>query len=167
MTDVSAPAAAPPGPLERLTAAVAVVGGLLALAVAVLVCVSVLGRWLFNAPVNGDFEFVKMATALAVFTYLPWTQIRRGNIIVDTFTSWLPARATRALDAFWDLVFAACMGFCAVGLAEGAWEALRSGETTMQLQLAVWPVIGLSALLCGLLACVALATALALLRARP
>jgi TRAP-type C4-dicarboxylate transport system permease small subunit len=157
----------PPGRgnlLERLTAMVAIVGGLLALCVAALVCVSVLGRWLFAAPVNGDFEFVKMATAIAVFTYLPYTQMRRGNIMVDTFTGWMPSRAVRALDAFWDLVFAACMGFCAVGLFEGAGEAFKSGETTMQVQLAVWPAIGLSALLCALLTAVALLTARGLLR---
>ena len=37
-----------------------------------------------------------MATAIAVFAYLPYTQARRGNIMVDTFTSWLPrARCNR------------------------------------------------------------------------
>jgi TRAP-type C4-dicarboxylate transport system permease small subunit len=164
MTDLSAQNGAPPGWVDRLTAAVAVTGGLLALAVAVLVCVSVLGRWLFASPIDGDFEYVKMATGVAVFTYLPYTQIRRGNIMVDTFTSWLPARSSATLDAFWDLVFAACIAFCAVGLFEGAWEALKSGETTMQKQLVVWPVLLLSALLCALLTLVALATAGRLLK---
>jgi hypothetical protein len=78
--------------IERLTARVAALGGALALAIAGLVVVSVLGRWLFSSPVEGDFEFVKMATAIAVFAYLPYTQARRGNIMVDTFTSRLSAR---------------------------------------------------------------------------
>jgi TRAP-type C4-dicarboxylate transport system permease small subunit len=164
MTSLDLDRSAAPGLLERLTMAVAVTGGLLALAVAALVCVSVLGRWLFSAPIDGDFEYVKMATGVAVFTYLPYTQIRRGNIMVDTFTGWLPARANAVIDAFWDLVFAACIAFCAVGLLEGAWEALKSGETTMQKQIVMWPVILLSGLLCALLALVSLATAARLLR---
>jgi TRAP-type C4-dicarboxylate transport system permease small subunit len=169
MIDAPAPASSPlpepaPALIERLTSAVAVVGGLLALGVAILVCVSVLGRWLFSAPVNGDFEYVKMATAVAVFTYLPYTQIRRGNIMVDTFTGWLPARSTALLDAFWDLVFAAFMAFCTVGLVQGARDALRNGETTMQVQIVLWPVIALSALLCALLTVVCVLTALRLLR---
>jgi TRAP-type C4-dicarboxylate transport system permease small subunit len=152
--------------IERLTAAVAVVGGMLALAVACLVVVSVLGRWLFSMPVEGDFEFVKMATAMAVFAYLPYTQIRRGNIMVDTFTGWMPPSVTRLMDAFWDICFAAAMGFCAFGLFSGTRDAIRSGETTMQLQLLVWPVIGLCALLCLLVAMSAVASAVQLLRLR-
>lgn len=137
--------------IERLTGPVAVFGGFLAVAVAGLVVVSVAGRWLFAMPVEGDFEFVKMATAIGVFAYLPYTQARRGNIMVDTFTAWMGQRARNRLDAFWDLAYAAIMAFCAWGLFTGARDALRSGETTMQLQLAVWPAIALCAVLCALL----------------
>jgi TRAP-type C4-dicarboxylate transport system permease small subunit len=153
--------------IERLTAAVAVAGGLLALGVGVLVTTSVLGRWLFSKPIEGDFEFVKMATAIAVFGYLPYTQARRGNIMVDTFTGWLPARARALLDAFWDFCFAGAMGFCAIGLARGTMDSIRSGETTMQLQIILWPVIGLCGLLCLLCAVTAAATAVALVKDRP
>lgn len=137
--------------IERLTGPVAIFGGLLALAVAGLVVVSVLGRWLFSMPVEGDFEFVKMATAIGVFAYLPYTQARRGNIMVDTFTGWMGQGARDQLDAFWDLAYAAFMGLCTWGLLLGARDALRTGETTMQLQLAVWPAIALCAALCLLL----------------
>ena len=145
--------------IERLTARIAVLGGLLALAVAALVVVSVVGRWLFSMPVEGDFEFVKMATAIAVFAYLPCTQARRGNIMVDTFTSWMGQGARNRLDAFWDLAYAAFMALCAWGLFVGARDALRTGETTMQLQLAVWPAIALCAVLCAFLVLTCIATA--------
>jgi TRAP-type C4-dicarboxylate transport system permease small subunit len=149
-----------------MTTAVAVTGGLLALAMAALVLTSVLGRWLFNAPIEGDFEFVKMATAIGVFTYLPYTQLKRGNIMVDTFTTWAGPRTCRLLDAFWDLVFASVMGLCALGLFVGAREAMRSGETTMQLQLIMWPAIAVAAVLCLLLSITALMTAAGLIKDR-
>ena len=89
-----------------------------------LVVVSVIGRRFFNSPVNGDFELVSMGAAIAVFTFLPYTQARRGNILVDTFTSWLPARTNQLIDAFWDLVYAGTMGFLAVCLIDGTLRAL-------------------------------------------
>lgn len=157
-----APAA--PAPIERLTAFVAVLGGVLTLAVALLATTSVLLRWLFSAPIDGDFEYVKMATAVAVFAYLPYTQVRRANIMVDTFTSWLPIGAQRVIDAFWDLVFAALTGYLAWCLVNGTLGLRLSGETTMQRQLVLWPSVGLSAALAALVAVAALATARALLR---
>lgn len=171
MSTTSAPdgvgAAGPRAPLiERLTGHVAMLGGLLAMGVAVLVVCSVLGRWLWGAPIEGDFEFVKMATGIAIFAYLPYTQARRGNIIVDTFTAWMPKRVIDLIDAFWDLCYLAFMTFCATGLVVGTLEAFKSRETTMQLQLLVWPVIAVSAALCILLAITALVTAIRLIGAR-
>jgi TRAP-type C4-dicarboxylate transport system permease small subunit len=156
----------PSSHLERLTGLVAILGGLLALAVALLVTTSVLMRWLFNAPIDGDFEFVKMATAIAVFAYLPYTQARRGNIVVDTFTGWLPERARNLLDAFWDLVYAAFMGYVTYAMIWGTHAAFTNGETTMQRQLLIWPSIALSTALCGLLVVTALATAARLLTSK-
>lgn len=152
--------------IGALTSSLAVAGGLLALAVAIVATVSVLGRWLFSAPIDGDFEFVKMATAVTVFMYLPYTQWRRGNIMVDTFTGWMSPRLRRTLDAFWDLVYAAFAGFMAWSLFYGTTDAIRSGETTMQRQIALWPSIGLSDLLAAFLCIATLATAWQLLRPR-
>jgi TRAP-type C4-dicarboxylate transport system permease small subunit len=160
--EAGGPSAAP-GALQRVTGVVAVFGGLLALAVAILVTVSVSGRWLFGKPIDGDFEFVKMATAVAVFCYLPYTQARRGNIMVDTFTMRLPQTTQRRIDAFWDVVYALAMGALAYALFNGTMDSIRSGETTMQRQILLWPSIGLAAILCALLSATAFLSARALL----
>ena len=65
---------------------------------------------------------VQMATAIAVFSFLPYRQVRRGNIVVDTFTTWLPARANALIDAFWDLVYAGMMGLMTACLTAGTLE---------------------------------------------
>ena len=65
---------------------IAVIGGILSLALALLVILSVAGRYFFSKPIEGDFEVVKMATAISVFSFLPYAQWRRSNIMVDTFT---------------------------------------------------------------------------------
>jgi TRAP-type C4-dicarboxylate transport system permease small subunit len=180
MTDDAGERARPRAPLvERLSGAVAVLGGFLSLALALLVVTSVLGRWLSGmawardiagvagitlGPVNGDFEMVQMATAVAVFTFLPYAQARRANIVVDTFTTGLPQRARSWIDAFWDLVYAGMMGLLACALVVGTLEHYRSGETTMLLQIIVWPAIAISTALLFLLTGVAVATAVRLVR---
>jgi TRAP-type C4-dicarboxylate transport system permease small subunit len=161
--DALAAATQPPASrLEQVTGVCAVLGGLLTFAVALLVTVSVLMRWLLGAPIDGDFEYVKMATAIAIFSYLPYTQARRGNIMVDTFTLWLPQPVVRAIDASWDLVFAAIMAYLTYCLMHGTLGAIRSGETTMQRQLLIWPSIALCAALAGLVAVTAFGTAVRL-----
>ena len=127
--------------IERLSGAVAVTGGALSLAVALLVVVSVVGRRFFNAPIPGDFELVQMATAIAVFSFLPYCQVRRGNIVVDTFTTRLPPRLNAVIDAFWDLVYAGMMGLMTACLAVGTLDHIRNGQTTMVLQFPIWPAI--------------------------
>jgi TRAP-type C4-dicarboxylate transport system permease small subunit len=165
--DLPVEAGGPTGPpsswIERVTGVIAILGGLLTLAVALLATASVLGRWLYSAPIDGDFEYVKMATAIAVFAYLPYTQARRGNIMVDTFTGWLPARARQFIDAFWDLAYAALMGYVGYCLVYGTLDAVKSGETTMQRQLLIWPSIAVSTALCIFVAITAVLTAALLL----
>lgn len=151
--------------LTAITGWIAVAGGMLALVVAGLVTVSVLGRWLFAAPIDGDFEYVKMATAISVFSFLPYTQARRGNIMVDTFTMGLSAAARARVDAFWDLAYAAIMGFCAYALIHGSWQTFMNGETTMQRQIPLWPSIAIATALCIILTIVAVIGAVRLVSA--
>lgn len=150
--------------MARLTRALAVTGGFVLLAVAAMVVVSVAMRWITAYPVTGDIELVQIATALAVFAFFPLCQSVRGNIMVDTFTSWLPRRAQAALDALWDLVYAGVMLLIAWRLAEGAYDTLRSGTVSMMLALPVGWAIAACAVMAVLLAVVALATAQRLIR---
>lgn len=170
MAELGAPGPAAPGPsdaVDRIARAIALAGGLLTLGIAVLVTASILRRRLLGQPIPGDFEFVQMASAVAVFAFLPLCQAHRGNIVVDTFTTRLSARRRNQLDAVWDLVYAGFMGLISVGLFKGASEAASYGTTTMMLGLPIWPAIAVSALLCAILAVVSIATALRLVRGRP
>jgi TRAP-type C4-dicarboxylate transport system permease small subunit len=138
---------------------IALLGGLLSLCVAALVVVSVIGRKFFNTPVNGDFELVQMGTAMSIFSFLPYCQARRGNIVVDTFMNWLPSRGIQIVDAVWDIAYAAMMGLIAYCMTFGVIEHYRSGQTTMLLQIIVWPALAICTALAAFVAVVALATA--------
>jgi len=152
------------GPLTAITRPLAIAGGLVVSAVAVVVTVNILLRWLFSSQVQGDIEIVQIGTALAVFAFFPLCQSRRGNIVVDTFTIGLSERIRRGLDALWDLVYAAMALMIAWRLGVGAWDTIRSNTVSMMLGLPTgWAIAACSAM-AVLLAIVALATAQRLLR---
>ena len=146
-----------PRTVETITAAVAIAGGILLLIVAGLVTTSVAGRWLFSKPIPADYEFVEIGIGVAVFAFLPYTQVRSGHIAVDTFTQRLPARVNAAIDAVWDLVLAAFLAFFAWGLVSGAQESFQYNETMVQISWPIWPVYAI----CAGLAAVAFLGALA------
>jgi len=163
-----APPPPPPDPaIGRATRVVAILGGCLSIATATLVTVSVLGRWLGFGSINGDFELVQMGVALSVFCFLPLSQARRGNIMVDTFTTWLPARVQRAIDAFWDFVYAGFMALIAWCLMNGARDAVASGLNSTMLGVPLWPVFAATVVLVLLLVATAIDTGIKLLRTRP
>ncbi len=144
---------------ERLGAALALAGAALSLFIAGLVTVSVGLRWVTSSGLPGDFETVQMAVALAIFSFLPYTQLRRGNMLVDTFTIRLPPRAVVAIDAFWDIVYAAAAALLGWRLAVGATDAISSQTTTMVLGLPVGWAIMACAAMASLLAVASLVTA--------
>lgn len=147
------------GLLSRLARLLAVAGGLIMLAGAVMITVSVALRWLRNDGVQGDFELMQIATVLAVFCFFPLCQTRRGNVFVDTFTLKAPKAFNRALDAFWDLVFALVAGLIAWRLALGALDAVNSQTISMVLRFPVGWAIAAASLLAAFLCLAALVTA--------
>jgi TRAP-type C4-dicarboxylate transport system permease small subunit len=150
--------------LDRLARLLALLGGALAVALALLVSTSITLRAFGLGGVRGDFEFVQMGVALIVFAFMPWCQARRGNVMVDSFTTRLPPRFQAALDAFWELVFATMMALIAWRLGVGAMDAASSSTTTMVLLMPIAPAIAACAGLAGFTALVALAMAVSRLR---
>jgi TRAP-type C4-dicarboxylate transport system permease small subunit len=154
------------GPLAALTRPLAIAGGLLSVGLAIIVTVHVCLRWLFNSQVPGDIELVQIGTALTIFAFFPLCQSRRGNIVVDSFTTHMSRRGRDRLDALWDLVYAGMAFIIAWRLAVGAWDTMRSNTVSMILELPTGWAIAACALAAAFLAVVAITTSLRLLRGR-
>lgn len=158
----------PASGFDAVVRAIAITGGVLLIVLAAMVVVSVTLRsdLVGAAGVPGDFELVQMATAVAAFCFLPYCQLRRGNIFVDTFTLKLPQRWQHAIDAVWDIVYALAMALIAWRLAAGAASAFASGENTMVLQLPSYLPIVLCAALAALVSVTSVVSAARLVRPR-
>ncbi|MDN3566340.1 TRAP transporter small permease subunit [Paeniroseomonas aquatica] len=154
----------PRGAIAAAATALAYAGGAVLLATALLTTVSVVLRWLTRQPVPGDFELVSLGSGLAVVGFLAYGTLLRTNILVDTFTTWVPRRLARGVDAFWTLIWAGAAAVLAERLLVGATETLRTGTTTMVLGLPTWWAVGLAALGFGATALAALHWVVRLLR---
>ena len=91
--------------LYRIADVLAIFGGVLSCAMAALVTISVGGRYLFSAPINGDYDLVGILCGCAIFSFLPYCQLKRGNVLADFFTQKASPRTKAALDAMGNLFF--------------------------------------------------------------
>ena len=127
-------------PLEQLAKLCAILAGVLLTVITLMTCVSLVGRNTTGWTIVGDFELSGAAAGAAIALFLPWCQVRRGNIIVDFFTARASERTNAALDRLGALLFALALGLMAWRTAIGGWNAWTSGSTSMMLGLPEWIV---------------------------
>jgi TRAP-type C4-dicarboxylate transport system permease small subunit len=135
--------------VETLARALALVGGIILVALVVMSVISIFGRGIGSysrtlpflrgfGPVPGDFELVEAGTAVAVFAFLPWCQLRRGHVTVDVFLMWTTPRVRAALSLAGNVLMTVAAAFIAWRLGLGLQDKMAFRETTMILGMPVW-----------------------------
>lgn len=140
--------------LEGLCDASAAIGALVLMAVALMTTVSVIGRAFFSHPILGDVELVQLGGAVVVASFLPYTQFRRANIIVDFFTTRASAVAQRRMDALGILLYTITLALITWRVAVGGMDIYAAQERSMLMDLPLW--IPYALMLPGLALCVAI-----------
>jgi TRAP-type C4-dicarboxylate transport system permease small subunit len=124
--------------LEKLAKACAIAAGFLLILITLLTCVSVIGRDTIGKAIVGDFELVGVAAGGAIALFLPWCQVKRGNIIVDFFTV-SASRATQdRLDRFGAMLLAVLMAVLAWRTTLGCISAYSTQSGSMMLGFPDW-----------------------------
>lgn len=137
--------------LHRLTAAVAIAGGLLLIASALLTVIHIVGRNVASVdllrglpviglwgPIPGDVELVENAVAVAIFCFLPYCQIVRGHVSVDFFVGAASPRGKAWFAAAGNLLFALVAALVAWQLCLATIDRMTYGETSFVLRLPLW-----------------------------
>ncbi|WP_243612968.1 TRAP transporter small permease [Shimia aestuarii] len=164
--------------IDMLARVMAYGGGLVLLAISAMTVVSIIGRAGVGyglQPVPGDYELVANGCALAVFSFLPYCQLKRGHVTVDILTDHFPARARALMGLLGDVLIT----LAALVILRQLWfgfaekfpygsdalrEALSMGykpfypETTYELEIPVWIPYGFALLGATLFALVSLYT---------
>ena len=126
--------------MEQLAKACAILAGVLLTLITLMTCVSLVGRNTMGLTLAGDFELTGVAAGAAIALFMPWCQVRRGNIIVDFFTAKASKRTNELLDRFGALLLAATMGLLAWRAVLGGMNAYSSHSGTMMLGFPEWIV---------------------------
>jgi TRAP-type C4-dicarboxylate transport system permease small subunit len=126
--DVARPTGAVGRALHGIANALAIFGGLLSCVMAALVTVSVAGRYLLSWPIPGDYDLVGILCGCAIFAFLPYCQLHRGNVLADFFTQRAPARVKAGLDAMGNVLFLAAIIMFTWRLYFGMLEMRDSSE---------------------------------------
>lgn len=145
--------------LELLARACAVAAGVLLTVITLMTCVSLIGRNTTGWTIVGDFELSGAAAGAAIALFLPWCQLKRGNIIVDFFTARAGAATQALLDRLGALLLALAMGLLTWRSAIGGFNAWKSQAGTMMLGFPEWIVYA------GIVPALALTTAIAFVQA--
>jgi len=134
--------------VASVTAALALLGGLLLLFIVIMTVVSIVGRALVGVfefhpfdrlgPVPGDFELVQAGCAIAVCAFLPWCQLNRGHVTVDVAAAAAGDRAKAVLALVGNVLMTVATAVVAWRIQLGLDDKLSYGETTMILQMPVW-----------------------------
>jgi TRAP-type C4-dicarboxylate transport system permease small subunit len=124
--------------IELLAKAFAFAGGAVMVAMLGMSVASIASRTFAGRPIQGDFELVQFGCAIGIAAFLPWCQYRRGNIIVDFFTTGLPKRWQGVLDGVGALLLAVVMALIAWRAALGAEAVWASGERAMISRVPQW-----------------------------
>ena len=118
--------------LTKTSRLFALSGGLFLLGILFLTLANVVGRR-FGIPIPGDFEITELGMAIAIFLFLPFCQIRKGNISIDTFTKNLRPSIQSVLDAVGATAYALISGLITWRLLFGGIDFFRFDDQTMVL----------------------------------
>ncbi len=125
--------------LFRLEARLTLLGGVLILALVLLATTNVLGRWLFDRPVNGYIDWVEQAMAFFAFLGIAYTQRLGGHIRMDILVARLHGRWLWGLEWLTTLLTLALT----LVLVYGSWlhfrRAWEIGDSSLDIDLPTWP----------------------------
>lgn len=126
--------------LIQLAKLCAVLAGIVLTFITLMTCLSLIGRNTMGLTLAGDFELTGVAAGAAIALFMPWCQLRRGNIIVDFFTAKASDATNALLDRMGALLMALMMALMAWRSSIGGVNAFSNNAGSMMLGFPEWIV---------------------------
>lgn len=115
------------------------IGGIVIFAIVLLAVANILGRKLFNMPVNGYIDWTEQSMAFFAFLGIAYCQRLGGHIRMDIFVSSLKGRALW----FFELISTLFMFVMTLVLIYGSFlhfdRAWVNGDSSFDIELPTWP----------------------------
>lgn len=115
------------------------IGGIVIFAIVLLAVANILGRKMFNAPVNGYIDWTEQSMAFFAFLGIAYCQRLGGHIRMDIFVGSLRGRALW----FFELLSTFFMFLMTLVLIYGSFlhfdRAWQNGDSSFDIELPTWP----------------------------
>jgi TRAP-type C4-dicarboxylate transport system permease small subunit len=133
---------------DWIARAMLTIAAVLAFLLSFVVCADVLGRDLFNRPLQGTKEMVEISIVIILWLQAPYAIRSGGMIWVDAVHGRFPPRVQNALDVLGALLGIAFFALICWGSVDPALYSWRSNEFEGEgaLRIPVWPARFLVAL---------------------
>lgn len=128
--------------------------------------VSVIMRYLFSAPIPDTHDFTRYMVCIAIFWGIACACWRGEHIQVDLLWTALPPRGRLIMDVFALIVLLGAIAVLAWVMFGRVGVVTRSGMTTADFRLPIWPFVAVASAGLGLAAITVVAYLYRLLRQR-
>ena len=123
---------------ENMAKFCAILAGLLLTVITLMTCASLIGRNTLGITITGDFELTGVAAGAAIALFMPFCQVRRGNIIVDFFSAKFSDATNAGLDRFGALLLALLFALLAWRTTLGGLNSWRTNSETQIIGFPEW-----------------------------
>jgi TRAP-type C4-dicarboxylate transport system permease small subunit len=138
--------------MTKWTRRLALLGGWLLLAVAIVTAIDALLRDFLGRPLPGTFEVTELVLAAIIFFGLPYTGLTDGHVSVDFLTGRLGQRTQDAIIAVNAIICVVLFAVIALQMTVLAAEFLATQRTTITMRIPIFPCLVLVAITAGLTA---------------
>jgi TRAP-type transport system small permease protein len=114
-----------------------------------MTCVDVIGRYFFNAPLDGATELTQLMMGVIVFAVLPTVSFREDHVSVDLMDIWFPDRLINSRQLVINAIAAFAMGVVAWRVWFVAERTVEYGDATEFLGIPYAPIYFFIAVMCG------------------
>ncbi|MGE0231902.1 MAG: TRAP transporter small permease subunit [Flavobacteriaceae bacterium] len=125
--------------LSRIEQAFIVVGALAIFTLMMTAVYQVLSRLLFNAPIRGYIDYVEQSSALLAFMGIAYAEHIGAHIRMEFVPQLLSRRWRDAIEIFGIIVALVVIGILVYATWFSFYRALTLGDSTMDIELPVWP----------------------------
>lgn len=114
-----------------------------------MTCLDVIGRYFFNAPLDGATELTQLMLGVIVFAVLPAVCLREEHISVDLLDRWFPVRFEALRGVVLNLLMAVMMAAVCWRVSLLAALTADYGDATEFLEIPLAPITWFIAVLSG------------------
>lgn len=118
------------GPVRWLAFLLELIAAVMLMALMLITCIDVVGRYVFNNPLPGSVELTQIGMALMVFAAMPVVTWRGGHVVVDLLDRFLTGAVMKSLALLSAAVITISFYYLGHRIYQLGERSLRRGEVT-------------------------------------